>query len=243
MTTLRSLLFNLLFGLATLGLGIVLAPLLFGPRSWSHAAGRVWARCCTMLLRWIVGLRYEVRGAPPKGAALVAAKHQSTWETLVLTLILHEPAFIMKRSLLFTPPFGIYLWRAGMIGIDRSAGGKAIRQMLEGARRVLAEGRAVLIFPEGTRRAPGAPPAYHPGVAALYRGAAAPVYPAALNSGLFWGRNAMMKRPGVVIVEFLEPIPPDLERKAFMRLLEDRIETATRALVKEAEEARRVVVR
>ncbi len=241
MNALRSLAFNLAFGLATLALGLIGLPVLLGPRRWASTLGRIWANVCMALLRWIVGLDWEVRGTAPEGAALVVAKHQSAWETLALTLILHEPAFVLKRALLWQPPFGPYLRKAGMIAIDRDAGSKAIRQMLARAAEVLAAGRAIAIFPEGTRRAPGAPPAYLPGAAALYRGLDCPVIPVALNSGVFWGRNAFAKRPGRIVLEFLEPIPPGLNRHAFMARLENEIETATRRLVQEAEETAGIV--
>lgn len=241
MIWLRALAFNIAFVSATLVLGIVGAPLLLGPRSWTNAYGRFWARLCAWLLRTIVGLDWEVRGSPPKGAALIAAKHQSAWETLVFTLIVDRPAFVMKQSLLWAPPYGPYLAKAGMVAIDRSGGSKAIRSMLASAQRIAAEDRPVVIFPEGTRKAPHAAPEYHPGVAALYRGLDVPTTPVALNSGVFWGRNAFIKRPGMIVVEFLEPIEPGLDRRAFMARLEDSIETATERLVKEAEQHGRVV--
>lgn len=243
MNAIRSLLFNTLFLTATLGLGVLLLPFLLGPYTWAQAAGRIWAGCCMALLKAVVGLEWEVRGAPPKGAALIVAKHQSAWETLAFALILRDPAFVMKQSLLWTPPFGVYLWRAGMIPIDRSSGSKAIRKMLDRARAALNQDRPVVIFPEGTRRDPHAPPAYLPGVAALYRGLDAPCVPAALNSGVFWGRHAFAKRPGRITVAFLEPIPPGLVRSRFLAVLEDEIETATASLVEEAEQAVGIAVR
>lgn len=241
MTALRAILFNIAFAIATLALGVIGLPLLLAPSSAIYGIGRLWARVCMFCLKRIVGLDWEVRGAPPPGAALVAAKHQSAWETLALTLLLERPAFVMKRSLLWAPPFGPYLAKAGMVAIDRSGGSKTIRGMTTAAAAAIEEGRAVVIFPEGTRRAVGAPPAYHPGVAALYRGLDTPVAPVALNSGLFWPRNAFMKRPGRIVIEFLDPIEPGLDRRAFMARLEDEIETATRRLVEEAEQQARVV--
>lgn len=235
MIWLRSCIFNIVFAVATIVLGIVGLPVLLGPQRWASAYGRFWARVCTTLLRVIVGLRWEVRGAPPQGAALIAAKHQSAWETLAFTLILDRPAFIMKRSLLWAPPYGPYLAKAGMVAIDRGGGAKTIRSMMAAAADMAASGRPIVIFPEGTRKAPDAAPDYHPGVAALYRGLEAPLVPVALNSGVFWGRNSFAKRPGKIVVEFLEPIGPGLDRRAFMALLEDRVETATRRLVEEAE--------
>lgn len=235
MIFLRSLAFNVAFGALTLALAVVGLPVFLGPRAWAYKLGRFWAGACMALLRWIVGLRWEVRGTPPPGPALVVAKHQSAWETLALTLLLKEPAFVLKRSLLWAPPYGPYLRKAGMIAIDRAGGAAAIRQMRAAAAAALERGQSVVIFPEGTRTAPGAPPAYLPGVAALYRGLEAPTWPVAVNSGVYWGRNAFAKRPGAVVISFLEPIPPGLDRRAFMARLEDAIETSTRALVEEAE--------
>lgn len=237
MTRARALLFSLAFVPLTFLMALAGLPLFLASKRWTDAYGRAWARACMWLLKRIVGLDWEVRGRPPAGAALIAAKHQSAWETLALTLVLDRPSYVIKRALLFTPPFGPYLWRAGMIAIDRGAGARALRQVQAGAVAVLADERPLVIFPEGTRRAPHAPPAYQRGVAALYRGLDAPVTPVALNSGLFWRRNAFLKRPGRITIEFLEPIPPGLSSAEFMRLLEDRIETATNALVEEAEQA------
>jgi 1-acyl-sn-glycerol-3-phosphate acyltransferase len=241
MTVLRSLAFNVAFGVVTIVMGLIGLPLLLAPGRWTHVYARVWTGVCMTLLRWIVGLEFEIRGTPPTGAALIAAKHQSAWETLALELILPAPAFVMKQTLLWTPPFGPYLWKAGMIAIDRSAGGKAIRRLVDGAAEAFEENRPVVIFPEGTRRDPGAEPSYHPGIAAVYRGLRSSVVPVALNSGLFWGRNAFAKRPGRIIIEFLEPIESGLDRRGFMAQLEDRIETATRALVQESENQARIV--
>lgn len=241
MTALRALLFNLSFGIVTLAMGIVGLPLFLAPGRFAHAYGRLWARACTALLRWIVGLDWEVRGTPPTGAALVVAKHQSAWETLTLCLVLKEPAFVMKQALLWTPPFGPYLWKADMIAIDRSGGASALRKIVRDSKDVLAEGRPVVIFPEGTRRQPGAPPAYQSGAAALYTGLDAPATPVALNSGVFWGRNAFTKRPGTVVIEFLPEIEAGLDRRSFMARLVDEIEAATGRLVEEAEQAGRVV--
>ena len=241
MTAFRSLLFNVAFGVVTIAMGILGIPLFLAPGRWTHAYARLWTGACMTLLRWTVGLEFEIRGTLPTGAALIAAKHQSAWETLALALILPSPAFVMKQTLLWTPPFGPYLWKAGMIAIDRSAGGRAIRRLISGAAEAFAENRPVVIFPEGTRRDPGAAPSYHPGIAAVYRGLGTSVVPVALNSGVFWGRNAFAKRPGRIIIEFLEPIESGLDRRAFMVQLENRIETATRVLVQEAEDQARIV--
>jgi 1-acyl-sn-glycerol-3-phosphate acyltransferase len=230
----RSVLFNLTFGVLTLVMAIAGLPLFLGPRPWMDFYGRLWAKACLWLLKHIVGLDYEIRGDIPKGANLIAAKHQSAWETLALAALLPDSTFVLKRILLWTPPFGPYMAKVGMIPIDRSGGSKTVRKMLTAA-------RAIVIFPEGTRRAPGTPPAYHPGVAALYRDLKTPVVPVAVNSGLYWQRNAFTKQQGTVILEFLDTIPPGMDRKSFMRQLENSIETATVRLVEEGEQDGRVI--
>jgi 1-acyl-sn-glycerol-3-phosphate acyltransferase len=153
---------------------------------------------------------------------------------LFLSCYLNYPAFVLKRELLSIPLFGWYLRKVGMIAVDRAAGASALRNMARQASEAFAEGRSILIFPEGTRVPPGESRPYHPGVAALYTQLKVPVVPVALNSGLFWGRRSFVKRPGTVTVQFLPPIPPGLDRKAFMRELESRIEAAAMVLSKTA---------
>jgi 1-acyl-sn-glycerol-3-phosphate acyltransferase len=233
---LRSVLFNILYAVWTGGMHILCMPLLLGPRRWSRIAGGVWIRADLWLLRNLIGLCHQVTGAEnlPDGPAIFASKHQSAWETLFFSIYLNYPAFVLKRELLSIPLFGWYLRKVGMIAVDRSAGASALRNMARQSSEAFAEGRSILIFPEGTRVAPGQSRPYHPGVAALYTQLKVPVVPVALNSGLFWGRRAFVKRPGTVTVQFLPPIPPGLDRKAFMRELETRIETAATALSKTA---------
>lgn len=237
----RSVLFNLTFAAVTLVMAVIGLPLFLGPRAWMDFYGRLWAKACLWLLMRIVGLDYEIRGPVPSGACLIAAKHQSAWETLALAALIPDSTFVLKRILLWTPPFGPFMAKVGMIPIDRSGGSKTVRKMLAAARRMMAADRPIVIFPEGTRRAPGAPPAYHPGVAALYRELDTPVIPVAVNSGLYWRRNAFTKRQGVVLLEFLEPIPAGMNRRSFMREIEDRIETATVRLVEEGEQHGRII--
>ena len=237
----RSIFFNLTFGVLTLVMAIAGLPLFLGPRPWMDFYGRLWSKACLWLLKHIVGLGYEIRGDVPSGASLIAAKHQSAWETLALAALLPDSTFVLKRILLWTPPFGPYMAKVGMIPIDRSGGSKTVRKMLAAARAMMAADRPIVIFPEGTRRAPGAPPAYHPGVAALYRDLKTPVTPVAVNSGLYWQRNAFTKQQGTVILEFLEIIPAGMDRKSFMRQLEHSIETATIRLVEEGEQNGRVI--
>jgi 1-acyl-sn-glycerol-3-phosphate acyltransferase len=164
-------------------------------------------------------------------------KHQSAWDTLILPVVLGDPAVVIKRELLWVPFYGWYAARAGSIAIDRRGGAGALRRMLADAREAAEQGRAIVIFPEGTRTAPGQTLTYQPGVAALYQALALPLVPAAVNSGLYWGRRSFVKRPGRIVLSFLDPIPPGLPRRELMAELETRIETATAALEREAAES------
>ena len=234
---LRGLLFNALFYLWTALFCLLVLPVFpFLSPAGMRRAARFWERVTFALLRFTVGLSHEVRGREhlPPSPVIIASKHQSAWETLAFHVLVPEVAVGLKEELTRIPVFGWYLMRAGNIRIDRGAAARAIRSLVEGAKRAVASGLSVLIFPEGTRRAPGDPPDYKPGVVALYHALRLPVVPVALNSGLFWRRRGLVKRPGRIVVEFLEPIPPGLERKAFMRTLEQRIETATARLIEEA---------
>ena len=232
---LRALAFNIGFFAVTGLLGIAGLPLLLAPRRWVMQFGRLWARSVLFLLRTIVGLDGEIRGLGklPAGACIIAMKHQSAWDTLILPVVLGDPAIVLKRELLYLPFYGWYAARAGSIAIDRGGGARALRGMVAAARRAAAAGRRVVIFPEGTRTAPGRRLAYQPGVAALYQALGLPLVPAAVNSGLFWGRRSFVKRPGRAVMQFLPPIPPGLPRRQVMAELEQRIETATAALERE----------
>jgi 1-acyl-sn-glycerol-3-phosphate acyltransferase len=235
--TLRSLAFNLGFWSWTLAMAIVGIPLLALPRRFVMGHARIWMAGTQAMLKTLVGLDYEVRGREhvPGEPAILAFKHQSAWETLVLLLVVDDPAIALKRELTLIPVFGWYTLRAGMIRIDRSSGAAALRSMVEGARAALLRGSPVVIFPEGTRVAPGAHRPYHPGVAALYLQLDRPVVPVALNSGLFWPRRRFIRRPGTIVVEILDPIPPGLERKEFIDELQARIEAASDRLRTEGE--------
>lgn len=238
MTVLRSLLFIVFTWVWTLVLAILYLPLLVLPRSAMLPAVRFWLGGMLGGLKHIAGLSWELRGREnlPQGPFIVASKHQSAFETFVFHLLLGDPAYILKRELLWIPFFGWYLGKAGVIAIDRSAGTKALKAMVKGAEEAAALGRPVVIFPEGTRAAPGAKLPYHTGVAMLYGALKVPVVPIALNSGLFWRRRGLAKKPGTLTLEALPAIPPGMDRKAFMAELENRIESATDALVAEARE-------
>jgi 1-acyl-sn-glycerol-3-phosphate acyltransferase len=233
---LRAFLFNVLFYVTTvlfLGLG---SPLLFGPRSWAMAALALHARTELWLLKTIVGTKLEVRGREklPKGACLVASKHQSAWETFALIPLFRDPAYLMKRELFWIPFHGWFSYKFKMIPVDRDKGPAALRRMLAEAKTRAASGREIIIFPEGTRRAPGAPPDYKTGVFLLYETLGVPCVPVALNSGLFWPRRSLKRYPGTIIVEFLDPIPPGLSKRDFLPRLQETIETASNRLIAEA---------
>jgi 1-acyl-sn-glycerol-3-phosphate acyltransferase len=233
---LRSLLFAPLLWLWTGLMVFGCSPVLLGPPRWSMKAQNAWADGADWLVRHVLGIRCEVRGLEnlPEGPMIVASKHQSAYETIVFHRLLDDPGIVLKKELLAIPLYGWFSRHMGMIPIDRSGSAKAMRAMLRAAEKVLAQGRPILIFPEGTRSAPGQRPSYRPGVAGLYRHLNVPVVPVALNSGLFWPRRSLLKRPGTVVIEYLMPIPPGLDRRAFMAELEARIEPATAGLLAEA---------
>lgn len=239
MLVLRSLAFNIAFISWTVVVAVGCLPALALPRPATYAVSRFWARGVLALLAALIGLRHEVRGAEnlPDGPVIYAVKHQSAWETIAFALLIPRFAGVYKRELLRIPFYGWYMWRAAMIPIDRGAGAGALRKMLRRAREAVAEGRPIVVMPEGTRVAPGAHRPYHSGVAALYLDLGLPVVPVALNSGYFWGRRAFVKRPGTIVFAMLEPIAPGLDRKTFMALLHQRIEDAAAALAPDADKA------
>lgn len=210
------------------------APFASG-RTMRRYAG-FWQRGIQGLLRGTTGIGHEVRGLAnlPAQPVIIAAKHQSTWETLFFHMLRPDVVIGLKQELGSIPIFGWYLKLGENIFIDRGGATRALRSLVEGAKAAIARGCSILIFPEGTRKAPGAAPDYKSGVAALYAALDVPVVPVALNSGLFWTRDKLDKRPGTIVIELLEPIPPGLDRRAFMALLEERIETRTAALIAEA---------
>lgn len=229
MLALRSILFNLLFFAWTGAIVVFGLPALVIGRPAVYFIGRLWSRGTFALLHHLVGLQYRIVGRErllPE-PVIIAAKHQSAWDTMICSLLFAEPAYVLKRELTWIPLFGWLLLRGGMIAVDRRAGGSALRRMLRQAQKAVQQGRSILIFPEGTRTAPGTSLPYHPGVAALYEHVGLPVVPVALNSGLFWGRRSFLKRPGTITLEILNPIEPGLPRRAFLNVLRERIETAS----------------
>lgn len=231
----RSLLFNVLFYVNMIVLMVVGLPTIALPYRFFHAILRTYARTSLWLLRTICGLKVEWRGREklPRGACIVACKHQSVWETFALFVILDDPTYILKAELMWLPLFGWLARKARIIPIDRNARVAALARMTARARIEAARGRQIVIFPEGTRRAPDAAPRYMSGVAYLYSETGLPCVPVALNSGLFWPRRTMLRFPGTVLVEVLDPIAPGLDRAAFTARLKDVLEDATARLVAE----------
>jgi 1-acyl-sn-glycerol-3-phosphate acyltransferase len=233
---LRSLIYNVLFYLALLIWFVVAIPTFAMPRSALMTLARLWARSNIWMLRIVCNVRVEYRGVEkiPKGPLIVASKHQSMWETFALLQFFDQPLFILKRELKWIPVFGLYLIKAGMIDVDRSAGGRALLKMARRAGEQVRQGRQLIIFPEGTRRPVGATPRYKPGVAQIYADCRAPCMPVALNSGLFWPRRTFMRYPGTLVVEFLDPLPPGLSREQFLGRVASAIEETTGRLVEAA---------
>ena len=224
--------FNLLFGIWTAVLAVIGTPLLLLPAGATWALARLWIGGGFAMLAILIGLRHRVVGRErqPAGPAIYAAKHQSAWDTLALSVLLDRPAFVLKQELLKVPFFGWYLRKCGMIPVDRQGKATALKRMLKAAERAAGDGRPILIFPEGTRVSPGERRPFQPGVVALYAHLGLPVVPVALNSGLFWGRRSFRKRAGTITVQFLTPMDPGMARKPFIAALEDGIEQASQQL-------------
>ena len=212
MAFVRSALFALIFYSWTVVAVLLAFPIgLFGRgpiRAWAHGWARFHRWCAARLL----GIRSELQGAPPAGSALVAVKHQSMFETMEMVLLLREPAVVLKRELADLPLWGWVVRRYGAIPVDRAGGAAALRRMMRAAEAAIAEGRPIVIFPEGTRVAPGERPPLQPGFAGLYRALKLPVVPVAVDSGRLWPRHRFVKRPGIVTARFGDPLPPGLPR-------------------------------
>jgi 1-acyl-sn-glycerol-3-phosphate acyltransferase len=236
MTMVRSLLFAVVFYSWSAVLCPLYVPFMLLPRRRFWFLAWTWVRSCLVLVEVVAGIRYEVRGREnlPPSPFIIASKHQSAWDTLIYNKLFEDCAYVLKRELFWFPCFGWFLWRIGMVGIDRAGGAKALKSMIREARDRLAAGRDIIIFPQGTRTPPGAERRYLPGVSALYMQAGRPVVPVALNSGMFWPRRRFLKRPGVIVLEILPPIAPGLARREFEATLRERIEPATRRLEAEA---------
>ncbi len=230
----RSLAFNTSMYLAMAVMSVAFLPLALASRAGARLACRTYCRYVIWTARWMVGLRVEVRGTPPTGEVLVAAKHQSFFDILVIFHALPRPKFIMKRELLFAPILGQYAWRIGCVPVNRGKRGAAIAQMLADVARGAADAGQLVIYPQGTRVAPGATAPYKVGTALLYDQLGQPCVPVATNIGVFWPKRAVLRRPGTAVVEFLSPLPPGLPKDAFLVQLEQGIENRSNALISAA---------
>ena len=233
MIWLRSLIFNIVFYGWTAVMCFAMSWAILAPYRNMLGVVHLWLRQMAWIERHIGGITYRVAGREhvPEGACIIAAKHQSAWETFKLHLLFGDPAIVLKKELLDIPIWGRYLARSGMIPIDRSAGSKALSGMMGAAHKAAEQGRKIVIFPQGTRIEPGEDRPYKTGVAALYEELNLSVVPMALNSGLFWPKNSFIKKAGQITIEFLPPIQPGLGREVMMSRLKDDLETASNRLI------------
>lgn len=236
MLIVRSYLFAAAFYVTTALFLLLGSWLLFAPRRWAMEGLRLHGLASLWLLKHIAGTRIEIRGHEhvPQGACLIVSKHQSAWDTFALVPLFRDPAIVLKDELKWIPFYGWFCVKFEHILVKRDRAAAALRALIEAGKVRVAQDRQVVIFPEGTRRAPGAPPDYKPGYVALYEGLGVPCIPLALNSGLFWPRRSLLRFPGTIVVEFLAPIPAGMPRKAFKAQLEMRLEEASNRLVAEA---------
>lgn len=227
-----SLLFSIFFIVWLCGLAIIGLPFLFTPRSMTIRLVKFWGRGVLKALKLFCTIDYQLEGLEhlPKAPFIIAAKHQSTFETIALYTLLDDVVVIIKRELLLIPFYGWYVAKTRMIPIDRGNGVVALRKMLKRADESKSKQQIILVFPEGTRTKPGAKPQYKGGVAALYHHLDVPVVPLSLNSGLFWGKRQFMKPPGTIYLRFHPAIAPHLAKQEFTAKLENVIETGTNSL-------------
>ncbi len=233
MILLRSIFFVIWFYGAMTFWGLLYMPaVLMGHDRYIWLSMRGWGKATIWGLRRICNVRINIEGSEhlPTGPALIASKHQAALDTVLPAQFVSEPVFVVKRELIDTPIFGFYMKR-GMIPVDRDAHAKALKDMLRAARAAIAKGRQIVIYPEGTRQEFDAAPDYKPGIAAMYRDLNLPVTPIALNTGLCWPPNGILRKPGTVTLKILPAIPAGLSREDFMRELESRIESECQALL------------
>lgn len=235
MMMLRSIVFNTIFYLSFLVVAVLGTPFLVSEKGALRVA-KFWSRMNLWLCEHLAGIRLDVRGLEnlPDGACLIAAKHQSALDTFGIVPFVGDFAFILKRELNWLPLFGWYTLRAGMIGVNRGARSAALREMTVQAKEKIAEGRQIIIYPEGTRRPPGAPPSYKYGAVHLYNELDTVCVPVAVNTGLYWPRRSFLRYPGTAVLQFLPPIEPGIDGETFKLRIEEAIETASNALIAES---------
>ena len=231
--------FHIAFVLVNLVLFLLCLPFLVLERRKFRLFFRIWARANRWIVFHLGGIRAVVEGREllPDGGYIVAIKHQSAWETVALICEFPDPCFLLKKELGRIPLFGLYVRRLGHIQIDRSKRRKAILDAEDAVRQAIREGRQVIIFPEGTRRLPEAPPRYKRGVGHLYMATHSAVVPVAHNAGLYWPRRHLLLSPGCVRVAILPAIGPGLSHDAFMDKLEKVIEGRVALMMREVAQA------
>lgn len=239
MQLLRSLFFNASIYVMMLVLAIVYFVPALVSRDYAFRACHAWCAYVIWAARSMVGLRTEVRGTPPTGEVMVAAKHQSFLDIILIYHAMPRAKFIMKRELMYAPILGQYALRIGCVPVDRGKRGAAIEKMKRDVEKGRAEPGQLIIYPQGTRVAPGEKRPYKAGTGVLYEQLGQPCVPVAANVGHFWPKRGVLRKPGLAVVEFLDPIPPGLSVKEFMAVLEERVETRSDALLAEAKEGRR----
>ncbi|SDF30043.1 lysophospholipid acyltransferase family protein [Limimaricola pyoseonensis] len=231
---LRSLAFSILIYAAMIPVALAYLPWTLAHRDGAVAAAHRWCRIVRWLARVMLGLRTEVRGTPPTREVMIAAKHQSFLDIILIYGAVPRGKFIMKKELVYAPILGQIALRIGCVPVDRGKRGAAIRQMTEDVRAGNADPGQLIIYPQGTRVAPGVAAPYKVGTAALYRELGQPCVPVACNVGVFWPKRGVLRRPGTAIVEFLPEIPPGLPPAEFMSRLEDMVESRSDRLMAEA---------
>jgi len=217
-----------------LPLAIAFFPYALVTRTGAFAACKTWCRATLWLARVLCGLRTEVRGAPPEGEVLIAAKHQSFLDIILIFSQVPRGRFIMKRELMWAPILGQYALWIGCVPVARGKRAEAIRKMVEGVKRGRIDPGQLIIYPQGTRIPPGVKAPYKVGAAVLYEELKQPCVPVACNVGLFWPKRGVLRHPGLAVVEFLDPIPAGLPQDAFRARLEEVVETRSNALMREA---------
>ncbi len=231
---LLSLIFIVQMYLAMALIAVAFAPWALFSRKGARVACKAFCRWVVFSVRVLCGLRSEVRGTPPVGEVVVAAKHQSFLDIMIIFNAVPAAKFIMKRELMYAPFLGQYALRIGCVPVNRGKRGAAIAKMKADVQAGSAEPGQLVIYPQGTRVAPGATKPYKVGTGLLYDQLAQPCYPVATNVGVFWPKRGILRKPGLAVVEFLPPIAPGLPVAAFMARLEDDIETQSNRLMQDA---------
>lgn len=231
---LRSLLFNIAMYLSLFVIAAALLPFSLFSREWAFRTVHTYTGFVRWLAAVMVGLKSEIRGTPPEGEVIIASKHQSFFDIILIVSAVPRPKFIMKKELTWAPFVGYYAKRIGCVAVDRGKRGAAVKKMVEDVKAGRDLPGQLIIFPQGTRVAAGAAKPYKIGAGVLYRETGQNVVPAATNVGVFWKRHGVMRHPGLAVVEFLPTIEPGLEMGDFMAKLEDVVETGSNRLMEEA---------